>query len=66
MWLDKQLALAARFAKPVIGVLPQNGGQFPDVLAAHVDAIVPRDAAQIIATLDRLRQGTGRSSSGLR
>jgi hypothetical protein len=56
VWLDKQLALAARFIKPVIGVLPQNGGQFPNGLATQVSAIVPRDPAQIIATLDRLLQ----------
>lgn len=67
MWLDKQLALAERFTKPVIGVLPQNGGQFPEVLAVHVSAIVPRDPTQIIATLDRLLQEKfHRAPSGLR
>jgi hypothetical protein len=62
MWLDKQLAIAARFTKPVIGVLPQSGGQFPDVLTMHVSAIVSRDPGQIIATLDRLLHEKARAS----
>ena len=65
IWLDKQLALAARFGKPLIGVLPQDGSPFPDVLAIRVDTIVPRNAPQIIATLDRLIQQRAGSSSEL-
>ena len=61
MWLDKQLALAVHYATPIIGVLPQNGGQFPDELARNVNAIVPRDPCQIIATLDRLLQDAARA-----
>jgi hypothetical protein len=63
MWLDKQLALASRCAKPVIGVSAQNGGQFPDELVRHVSAVVPRDASQIIATVNRLLQQVGDDSS---
>jgi hypothetical protein len=62
MWLDKQLALARRYAKPVIGVLPQDGGLFPDELAPSVSAIVPRNASRIIAVLDRLLQETTHAS----
>jgi hypothetical protein len=54
LWLNKQLALATQYKKPIVGVLPQSGGDFPKQLAVHVEAIVPRDAPLIIATLDRL------------
>lgn len=64
MWLDKQLTLAARYSKPIIGVPPNKGGTFPDELAAHVDAIVPREPGQIIATLNRLLREKDRAFSG--
>src|SRR5215831_10479043 len=56
LWLDKQLALASHYAKPIIGLLPESGDQFPDELVAHVNAIVPRDPSQIIVILDQLLQ----------
>jgi hypothetical protein len=62
LWLEKQLALATQYKKPVIGVLPQSGVPFPDELVVHVSAIVPRDASMIIATLDRLLQEKARAS----
>lgn len=54
LWLDKQLTLALRYAKPVIGVLPHNGGQFPSEMISLVRAVVPRDASLIVAALNRL------------
>ena len=56
LWLEKQLALAREFKKLVLGISPKNGTAFPTELAAFTAVVVPRDAAQIIAALERLQR----------
>jgi len=53
-WLVKELDLAAHYEKPVIGVLAQDGGRFPDELMPQVDEVVRRDPKIIIRAVDRL------------
>jgi hypothetical protein len=53
MWLNKQLTIATRCSKPIIGVLPPSNGTFPDHLKSHVSRIVSRDAREIISAVDQ-------------
>ena len=53
MWLERELALAAQYGKPVIGVLQAGQARFPADLAGRVVAVVARDAAAILAEVDR-------------
>lgn len=53
-WLAKELDLAAHYEKPVIGVLAQDGGGFPEELMPQVDDVVRRDPKIIIRAVDRL------------
>lgn len=55
-WLEAELRMAARNAKPGIGVLASEGSPFPDNLGGAVAEIVPRDARAIIEAADRLSQ----------
>ena len=54
-WLDIQLAIAGRYAKPIIGVRPRDGQPFPKELAERVDCVVGRDAGDIIQALGVLQ-----------
>jgi hypothetical protein len=58
MWLNRQLTIAARCSKPIIGVLSQSNGTFPDHLKNHVSRIVSRDAREIISAVDQLVSST--------
>ncbi len=72
MWLEKQLQIATRHSKPVIGILPQETSlmksllagigmpsKFPEDLRNRVDEIAARNAADIIKTVDRLNLRSG-------
>jgi hypothetical protein len=63
MWLEQQLEIAARYEKPVIGILPpddenrkfyQRRPGFPEHLKHRVNELVDRDAARILQCVDRL------------
>ena len=47
-WLNKQLELATKHSKPVIGVMPVSGDPFPESLASSTRTIVRRDAEEIV------------------
>ncbi len=53
-WLERELVIAAEYAKPVIGVFKHDTGLFPDELMKHVDTVVRRDPKMIIEALDQL------------
>src|SRR5215831_4433836 len=53
-WLNKELALARQYGKPIIGVLPESGGDFPDELVVCVTTIAERNAARLVAVIDQL------------
>lgn len=54
-WLDFEVELARRHAKPVIGVPALDTATVPGEVAALCDATVEWDAAAIIAALDAIR-----------
>lgn len=53
-WLEKQLQIAAKHSKPVIGVLPMNGDPFPEALIPRTYRLVRRDAREILAAVQAL------------
>jgi len=63
MWLDKQLEIAARHSKPVLGILPENNSTwdlilkkspFPKDISRGTYELVARNAADIIKSVERL------------
>lgn len=54
MWMDRELSIAEKHSKAVIGVRSQGDTPFPDELIRHVHAIVERDARRIIKTVDQV------------
>ena len=65
MWLDMQLEIARRYAKPVIGILPTQSEpkwfihrkpEFPEELRPLVREIAGRNAIDIINVVDRLSE----------
>ena len=53
-WLEKQLQLAAKHSKPIIGVLPMNGDPFPEILTPRLHRLVRRDAREILEAVQAL------------
>jgi hypothetical protein len=56
LWLEKQLGIGAEYSKPVIGIRARDNHRFPQDLVGCVCEIVDRNASQIIAVANRLRQ----------
>ena len=53
-WVEKELQIAAKHSKPVVGVLPLNGDPFPAALIPRTNSVVKRDAQEILEAVRAL------------